>query len=97
MNTKKELTMDRDLMLDELDFICEFARTNCVDNDLEFIQLRSLWTAFCLRCSVDVDTFGYYLALRMVYQSWANQHDGRDSPYFNTLDTFDSYMAGELV
>ena len=43
----------------EMEYLKEFARQGCFDEELSRDQLRCLWTAYCLHHGLDADTSGY--------------------------------------
>ena len=59
--------------------------------DLEFQQLRCLWTAYCFHANLDVDTAAYDQALSAVWEEVKGKQD-----CFVTDEEFDSFM-GELL
>lgn len=79
----------------ELRFILSFAEENCFDTELARSQLRSLWTAYCLRHSLDADTSGYDCDLMEI---WAKIEALEcDTACWSDYDSFSGFMCAELV
>lgn len=86
--------MDR---AEEFEYILKFAGERDFEELIERRQLRSLWTAYCLRHNLDCDTKPYYETLRELWYTinkndtgvvandgWLCHHD------------FDLYMGADL-
>ena len=79
----------------ELDYIFGFVNEGGFDQDIACDQLICLWTAFCLRFGLDVDTAEYD---RIVLEIWdALTASEEDSAFWGDFDEFDNSMAKYLV
>lgn len=78
-----------------LQYILEFVDENCFDMELACKQLRSLWTAHCLRHNLDVDTNKYDHDLMKIWESIAATED--DTAYWSDFDSFNGFMCANLV
>lgn len=75
--------------------LLEFAKSNeCLDADVVQCQLRSLWTAYCIHVSYDVDTAPYDGALLEVWNKAVSVNPSNPFPDF---DAFDVFMCDNLV
>ena len=77
----------------ELNFIKDFAKEmEPCPRTPELIQLRALWTAYCIHQDMEVDTAAYDNELGMLWSVLKeNLHPSWD------LDKFENYMAECLV
>ena len=81
--------------LEELDFIFSFVNEGGFDQDIACDQLICLWTAFCLRNGLDVDTAEYD---RIVLEIWdALTANEEDLAFWGNFYDFDNSMAKYLV
>ena len=80
---------------DDFEFVRKFARSVDFGVEIWAEQLKAVWTAFCLRWDVIVDTGEYDLMISKIHTALTeSQTAGKDCPEF---DEFDSYMCGLLV
>ncbi len=79
----------------ELQYIISFAGEGGFDSELACNQLRSLWTAYCLRHDLAVDTSTYDHALMDVWERVAAVEG--DSAYWSDYSSFDNFMCANLV
>lgn len=96
----------------ELTFIQEYIAGAVLEDDICCNQLRSLWTAYCLRYDLDVDTSAYDKDLLSLWReiedackedeqetAETDDPDDEDLPLMavcHTYDEFDLYM-GEFL
>ena len=78
-----------------LQYVLDFANENCFDAELTCNQLRSLWTAHCLRYGLNVDTSEYDKDLMTVWARAAAVEG--DTAYWSDYSSFDSFMCAHLV
>lgn len=78
-----------------LQYVLDFANENCFDAELTCNQLRSLWTAHCLRYGLNVDTSEYDKDLMTVWAQAAAVEG--DTAYWSDYSSFDSFMCAHLV
>ena len=78
-----------------LQYVLDFANENCFDAELTCNQLRSLWTAHCLRYGLNVDTSEYDKDLMTVWAQAAAVEG--DTAYWSDYSSFDSCMCAPLV
>ena len=79
---------------DELNYLLEFARSADFSEELLCLQLKALWTAYCLRKSLDVDTFLYDERCRTL---WGVVEESEpDTANWPDYESFDLYL-GELL
>ena len=79
----------------ELQYIFSFATEGCFDTEVACDQLRSLWTAYCLRYGLVVDTLKYDNDLSAVWARVAA--DESDTAFWSDFDSFDNYMCTNLL
>ena len=80
---------------EELQYIFSFATEGCFDTELACDQLRSLWTAYCLRHGLAADTRRYDNDLSSVWARVAV--DENDTAFWSDYDSFDGFMCAHLV
>lgn len=78
-----------------LQYVLAFASENCFDVELARNQLRSLWTAHCLRYGLDVDTKAYDHDLTDIWAQ-VSATEG-DTACWSDFDSFDTFMCADLV
>lgn len=87
-------------MIEEFEFILDFAKEMDFDFQVACQQLRSLWTAYCLHNDMECDTKDYDNDIRFVYAvvvknkscQWVdNEEEG-----IVGFDLFDLFMGEEL-
>lgn len=84
----------------EMAFMLAFARNEDFDFEVTRKQLRSLWTAYCIRHDYEVDTQHYDLDLRWI---WKALQENRSCPWYDCedgimgYDLFDAYMCEEVL
>ena len=90
MNREKEV---------ELQFILDFVADACFENDICCDQFRSLWTAYCLRHDLIVDTAEYDKAIMDIWNMIKGAEGGeeQDSAFWSDFDSFDDFMCAYLV
>lgn len=84
----------------EMSFMLAFARREDFGYEVTRKQLRSLWTAYCIRHDYDVDTSQYDNDLRWIWSAtqentscpWNDDEDG-----IRGYDLFDNYMCEEVL
>ena len=79
----------------ELDFIFGFVNEGGFDQDVACYQLICLWTAFCLRNGLDVDTAEYDRIVLEVLEALTASEE--DPAFWGNFDEFDNSMAKYLV
>ena len=79
----------------ELQYIVSFAGAGGFDMELACNQLRSLWTAYCLRHNLAVDTGTSDHTLMDVWERIAAVEG--DTAYWSDYDSFDNFMCANLV
>lgn len=79
--------------LAELEYIKAFAKESHFDEDLCRDQLRCLWTAYCFRHNLDVDTAQHDTDLMSVWEVV----DEPDCCDWHDFDTFGNFMCRYLV
>lgn len=80
---------------DEFAYMVQFASHNCFDDELARDQLRALWTAYCFRHDLDVDTSEYDADLAKLWDIVAEDED--DTADWSDYSSFDSFMCRYLV
>lgn len=80
----------------EFNFLAEFARKSLsVDEEsCSGIQLRALWTAYCIHQDFEVDTAAYDENLLRL---WNAVKERSSFTGWKTFDQFDNYMCLNLV
>lgn len=79
----------------EMEYLKEFVRQSCFDEELSRDQLRCLWTAYCLHHGLDADTSGYDYDLMDLWNATAeNEPETAD---WSDYDNFDNFMCKYLV
>lgn len=83
----------------ELQFIREFITGACFENDICCDQLRSLWTAYCLRYDLIVDTAGYDNDILALWNTMEDVDNGGEPEmaFWSDFDSFDNFMCAYLV
>lgn len=79
----------------EFQYIVAFAGEVRFDTELACNQLRSLWTAYCLRHDLVADTGTYDLALLDIWEQVSAVEGG--AAYWSDYDSFDNFMCADLV
>lgn len=79
----------------EMEYLKEFARQGCFDEELSRDQLRCLWTAYCLHHGLDADTSGYDNDLKKLWNTMAE--DEPETADWSDYDSFDNFMCRFLV
>ncbi len=79
----------------ELEYLQEFVRQCCFDEELGRDQLRCLWTAYCLHHGLDADTSGYDNDLMELWNATAE--DEPETADWSDYDSFDNFMCRFLV
>ena len=79
----------------EMDYLKEFARQGCFDEELSRDQLRCLWTAYCLHHGLDADTSGYDNDLLELWDVVAEEE--AETADWSDHDSFDNFMCRYLV
>ena len=84
----------------EMAFMLSFARQEDFFFEVTRKQLRSLWTAYCIRHDYEIDTREYDNDLHWIWQAmqentscpWSDDEDG-----ITGYDLFDNYMCEEVL
>lgn len=79
----------------EMEYLKEFARQGCFDEELGRDQLRCLWTAYCFHQRLDVDTSGYDSGLLDLWDTMAEEE--AEKAGWSDYDSFDNFMCRYLV
>lgn len=79
----------------ELEYLKEFARQSCFDDELSRDHLRCLWTAYCFHHNLDVDTARYDNDLLGVWNVMLEEEPKTADR--SSHDEFDSFMCRYLV
>ena len=79
----------------ELQYIISFAEESRFEMEPAHSQLRSLWTAYCLHHSLDVDTSKYDHDLMAIWAQ-VSATEG-DTACWSDFDSFDAFMSANLV
>lgn len=83
----------------EMDFMLDFSREQDFGYELNLKQLRSLWTAYCIRHDYEPDTYQYDSDMQWLWQvlqensSYPLSDDDGDTGY----ETFYAYMSEEVL
>lgn len=82
----------------ELCFMQDFIGGACFDEEVCRDQLRCLWTAYCLRHNLDVDTSGYDNDLLSLWQKMEDTDNGGEpeTADWSDYDSFNIYMGKYL-
>lgn len=76
-------------MQQEFRYLLDFIEESDLTVHIIWEQIRSLCTAFCLHCNLDVDTFPYdWCFHRLLEQAWNNENFARDDDYADVIDDF---------
>lgn len=78
-----------------MEYLKEFVRQGCFDEELSRDQLRCLWTAYCFHQRLDVDTSGYDSGLLDLWDTMAEEE--AETADWSDYDSFDSFMCRYLV
>lgn len=79
----------------EMEYLKEFARQNCFDGETIRDQLRCLWTAYCFRHGLDVDTLGYDNDLFGLWDTLVEKESETEG--WRDYDSFDNFMCEYLM
>ena len=79
----------------ELDWMKQFARACCFDEDVCRDHLRSLWTTYCLHYGLTPDTSMYDRSLEELWQVVSETEE--DTADWSDLDSFDLFLCKDLV
>lgn len=79
----------------EMDYLKEFARQGCFDEEPSRDQLRCLWTAYCLHHGLDADTSGYDNDLLELWDVVAEEE--AETADWGDHDSFENFMCRYLV
>ncbi len=79
----------------EMEYLKEFVRQGCFDEELIRDQFRCLWTAYCLHHGLDADTSGYDNDLKKLWNTMAE--DEPETADWSDYDSFDNFMCRFLV
>ena len=79
----------------EMEYLKEFVRQGCFDEEPVRDQLRCLWTAYCLHHGLDADTSGYDSGLLDLWDTMAEEE--AETADWSDYDSFDSFMCRYLV
>lgn len=85
----------------EMGFMLKFAREEDFFFEVTRKQLRSLWTAYCIRHDYECDTKPYDDDLRWIWQALQENkscpwHDDEEDQTIG-FDLFDNYMCEEVI
>lgn len=78
---------------EEFEYLLKFAEESDLSVEVRRLQLKSLWTAYCLHRNLDVDTLQYDLACRDLWE----KVEEKDTACWGDFDSFDNYLCGYLV
>lgn len=84
----------------EMSFMLAFARNEDFGYEVTRKQLRSLWTAYCIRHDLEPDTASYDNDLRWI---WSAVEENTSCPWHDDEDgivgywLFDNYMCEEVL
>ena len=79
----------------EMEYLKEFARQSCFDEELSRDQLRCLWTAYCFHHGLDVDTSGYDNDLLGLWSATAEEEP--ETADWSDYGSFENFMCRYLV
>lgn len=79
----------------EMEYLKEFARQGCFDEETSRDHLRCLWTAYCFHHGLDADTSGYDRDLSELWDTVAEEEP--ETADWGGHDSFDSFMCRYLV
>ena len=79
----------------EMEYMKEFVRQGCFDEEPARDQLRCLWTAYCFHQGLDADTSGYDSGLLDLWDTMAEEE--AETADWSDYDSFDSFMCRYLV
>ena len=79
----------------EMEYMKEFVRQGCFDEEPARDQLRCLWTAYCFHQGLDADTSGYDNDLAKLWNTTAE--DESETADWSDFDRFDNFMCKYLV
>lgn len=79
-------------------FIAEPSFEKAFDEEIYCKQLRCLWTSYCLRHNLDVDTSSYDNDLLSLWEKMEDSYDGGEveAACWSDFDSFDLYMGEYL-
>lgn len=78
---------------EEFEYLLKFAEEADLSEEVCRLQFKSLWTAYCLHRSLDVDTLQYDLACRNLWE----KVEEKDTACWGDFDSFDNYLCECLV
>lgn len=79
----------------EMEYLKEFVRQGCFDEEISRDQLRCLWTAYCFHNGLDADTSGYDNDLLELWNATAEEEAGTAD--WSDYGSFDDFMCRYLV
>lgn len=79
----------------EMEYLKEFVRQGCFDEEISRDQLRCLWTAYCLHHRLDADTSGYDSDLLALWNTVAEEE--AETADWSGYDSFYNFMCRYLV
>lgn len=79
----------------EFEFILDFIRNEDFSVQACCSQLRALWTAYCLKHDMSVDTAKYDAILMMIWNKISNKQIHPVA--WNDFEDFDGYMCEDMV
>lgn len=91
--------MERVIVVDrkaEFEFLLRFAGEAFIGEEIVSLQLRSLWTAYCMHHGLDVDTSEYDHDLWLLWGTVSKSGE-EDTQNWSNCDNFDDFMCSEMV
>lgn len=80
----------------EFEFLLRFAGEAFIGEEIVSLQLRSLWTAYCMHHGLDVDTSEYDHDLWLLWGTVSKSGE-KDTQNWSNCDNFDDFMCSEMV
>lgn len=78
---------------EEFEYLLKFAGEADLSEEVLRLQLKSLWSAYCLHKNFDADTLQYDLACRDLWE----KVEEKDTACWGDFDSFENYLCEYLV
>lgn len=78
---------------EEFEYLLKFAGEADLSEEVLRLQLKSLWSAYCLHKNFDADTLQYDLACRDLWE----KVEEKDTSCWSDFDSFENYLCEYLV
>lgn len=90
----KKCSMAKNEQDEELHYLLRFAKEADFSEEISCLQLKALWTAYCLHKNLDVDTIAYDKKCKKIWD--AIRETEPDTAHWSDPESFDLYV-GEFL